>query len=63
MERGGEQDVERNTDAAGNSSTGTAMQGNTQAAVGTGTAGTQAAPSLVGQAGSLVELDRCYLLQ
>ena len=54
MERGGEQGVERNTGAAGNSPTGTAMQGNTQAAVGTGTAATQAAPGLVGQAGSLV---------
>ena len=54
MEGGGEQGVERNTGAAGNSPTGTAMQGNTQAAVGTGTAATQAAPGLVGQAGSLV---------
>ena len=54
MEGGGEQRVERTTGAAGNSSTGTAMQGNTQAAVGTGTAATQAAPGLVGQAGSLV---------
>ena len=53
MEGGGEQG-ERNTGAAGNSPTGTAMQGNTQAAVGTGTAATQAAPGLVGQAGSLV---------
>ena len=34
MEGGGEQGVERNTGAAGNSPTGTAMQGNTQAAVG-----------------------------
>ena len=54
MEGGGEQGVERNTGAAGNLPTGTAMQGNTQAAVGTGTAATQAAPGLVGQAGSLV---------
>ena len=54
MEGGGEQGVERTTGAAGNSPTGTAMQGNTQAAVGTGTAATQAAPGLVGQAGSLV---------
>ena len=42
MEGGGEQGVERNTGAAGNSPTGT------------GTAATQAAPGLVGQAGSLV---------
>ena len=54
MEGGGEQGVERNTGAAGNSPTGTAMQGNIQAAVGTGTAATQAAPGLVGPAGSLV---------
>ena len=52
MEGEGKQGVERNTGAAGNSPTGTVMQGNTQAAVGTGTAATQAAPGLVGQAGS-----------
>ena len=54
MEGGGEQGVERPPQAAGNSPTGTATRGNTQAAVGTATAATQAAPGLVGQAGSLV---------
>ena len=54
MEGGGEPGVERNAGAAGNSPTGTAMRGNnTQAAVGDGTTA-QAAPGLVGQAGSLV---------
>ena len=54
MEGGGEPGVVRNAGAAGNSSTGTAMRGNnTQAAVGNGTTA-QAAPGLVGQAGSLV---------